>query len=69
MKTHPYNPPYKKTERKKSKIISLDIKKAFDKIQHLLMLKILKSKKKHVHKNTRTHLYRHLYTQNTHVYT
>ena len=35
------DPPHKQTERKKHMIISLDTEKAFDKIQHPFMIKVL----------------------------
>jgi hypothetical protein len=40
MKISKCNPLYKKTERKKSSF-HLDVQKAFDKIQHLFMIKVL----------------------------
>ena len=42
---HKSNPVYKQTQRKNHMIISLDPEKAFDKIQHSFMLKVLESKK------------------------
>jgi hypothetical protein len=39
---HHGNPLYKQTQRKNHMIISLDAEKAFDKIQHPFMLKVLK---------------------------
>ena len=41
MKIHLCNPLYKQTQRKISHDISLDAEKAFDKIQHHFMLKVL----------------------------
>ena len=41
-KIHQCNPPYKQTEEKNHMIISLDAEKAFDKIQHPFMIKVLK---------------------------
>ena len=38
---HKCNPLYKQTQREKCMIISLDAEKAFDKIQHPFMLKVL----------------------------
>jgi hypothetical protein len=39
---HPHNPLYKQTQRKKKHmIITLDAGKAFNKIQHPFMLKVL----------------------------
>jgi hypothetical protein len=38
---HQHNPLYKQTQRKNPIIISLDAEKAFDKIQHPFMLKVL----------------------------
>jgi hypothetical protein len=35
------NPPYKQTEKNPHMIILLDAEKAFDKIQHHLMIKVL----------------------------
>jgi hypothetical protein len=40
-KIHQHSPPYKQTERKNHMIISLEAEKAFDKIQHSFMLKVL----------------------------
>jgi len=42
MENHQLNPLYKQTERKKKHfIIPLDAEKAFDKIQHSFMIKVL----------------------------
>jgi hypothetical protein len=41
MGVHQYNPLHKQTERKKNMIISLHAEKAFDKIQHPVMSKVL----------------------------
>ena len=41
MEINQHNPLHKKTQRKKSQVISLDAEKAFNKIQHLFMLKVL----------------------------
>jgi hypothetical protein len=44
MEIHQSNPVYKQTQRKKNHmIISLDVEKAFDKIQHPFMIKVLES--------------------------
>ena len=42
MEIHQRNSLYKQTQKKKHTIISLDAEKAFDKIQHPFMLKVLK---------------------------
>ena len=41
MEIYQHNPLYKQTQRKNPIIISLDAEKAFDKIQHPFMLKVL----------------------------
>lgn len=41
MKIHQPNPPYKNWKKKNHIIVSLDAEKAFDKIQHPFMLKVL----------------------------
>ena len=41
MEIYQCNPLHKQTQRKENTIISLDAEKAFDKIQHPFMLKVL----------------------------
>jgi hypothetical protein len=41
MEIHRHNPVYKQNQRQKPMIISLDGEKAFDKIQHPFMIKVL----------------------------
>jgi hypothetical protein len=41
VEAHQHNLPHEQTQRKKNLIISLDVEKAFDKIQHPFMIKVL----------------------------
>ena len=49
MEIHQRNPLHKQTQRKKHMIISLDTEKAFDKIQHCFMLKVLEDQEFKAH--------------------